>query len=254
MGTGRSLLIAPLPINQMHQHKLIQLNLASSPFRVQIKGEEWVQTKCVVIGTNVQHQVHGITGHQITIHIMPDNIRGKNLESFLKGKKVIYPEDVNADEYYNRFMECVNDNVDCTKAFRIFDEAIDHVTKSDGFEGAIDNRILTALNFINIRLNTSMSASEIAESLHLSEGRFLHLFSEQLGIPFRHYILFQRITLASKLFMEGESLTEAALSAGFSDSAHFTRTYTAMYGIKPSTFAKLKHLFNIHFCLPPQLK
>lgn len=248
-GAGRSMLLAPHLENDVHQHKLIQITFADKPFKVKIAGEDWLETKCVIIGTNVPHQVHAITGYQISQHIMPDNIRGKNLRDLLNGEKAIYPVNKNIDDWYHKFILCVNENYDCKKAFKIFDETIDLLTNSNGFEGSIDDRIFKAMEIINNKINSSISASELAESVHLSEGRFMHLFTEQLGIPLRHYILFQRITLAVKIFMQGGSLTEAALTSGFSDSAHFTRTFTAMYGIKPSTYAKLRHLYNIHYCM-----
>ncbi len=253
-GTGRSMLLAPHPENETHEHRLIQVTFANNPFKVRIEGEEWLETKCVIIGTCVPHQVHAITGYQISLHIMPDNIRGKNLKHLLNGQKVIYPLNIKTDEYYNKFITCVNENYDCKRAFKIFDETIDEITNSGGFEGAIDERIYKAIDIIGSKINSTISASELAKSVHLSEGRFMHLFAEQLGIPLRHYILFQRVTLAVKIFMEGGKLTEAALTAGFSDSAHFTRTFISMYGIKPSTYAKMKHLFNIHYCLPPSLQ
>ena len=253
-GNGRSMLLAPHPQNEIHQHRLIQVTFSINPFKVRIMDEEWLETKCVVIGTNVPHQVQAITGHQISQHIMPDNIRGKNLKRLLNDKKVIYPININTEEYYYKFITCVNENYDCKRAFKIFDESIDRITNSNDFEGAIDDRIYKAMDIISSKINSSISAAELAESVHLSEGRFMHLFTEQLGIPLRHYILFQRVTLAVKIFMGGGSLTEAALTAGFSDSAHFTRTFTGMYGVKPSTYAKLEHLYNIHYCLPPNLQ
>lgn len=253
-GTGRSMLLAPLPQNEVHQHKLVLATFSKNPFRVKIEGEDWLETKCVIIGTNVPHQVHAITGYQITLHIMPDNLRGKNLQRLLNGRKAVYPSEFDTDSYYNCFMTCVNENYDCKNAFKLFDETLDEITGSNGFQDAIDERIFRVLEIINNNITSNISASGLAESVHLSEGRLMHLFTEQLGIPLRHYILFQRITLAIKIFMDGETLTAAALESGFSDSAHFTKTFNAMYGIKPSTMTKLRHLFNIHYCLPPNLK
>ena len=36
------------------------------------------------------------------------------------------------------------------------------------------------------------------------------------------------------LFRSGGDLTEAALAAGFSDAAHLSRTFRAMFGLSPS--------------------
>lgn len=74
-------------------------------------------------------------------------------------------------------------------------------------------------------------ASEVAQSLHLSESRFLHLFKAELGIPWRPYLLWRRLLCACEALAKGNSATEAALIAGFSDSAHLSRTFKAMFGV-----------------------
>jgi AraC-like DNA-binding protein len=58
-----------------------------------------------------------------------------------------------------------------------------------------------------------------------------HLFVEQTGLPFRTYLLWLRLTKAVAVFAGGGSLTEAAHEAGFSDSAHFSRTFRRMFGL-----------------------
>jgi AraC-like DNA-binding protein len=40
------------------------------------------------------------------------------------------------------------------------------------------------------------------------------------------------------LFAKGDSLTEVAHEAGFSDSAHLTRTFRSLLGIAPSALTK----------------
>jgi len=57
-----------------------------------------------------------------------------------------------------------------------------------------------------------------------------HLFVEQTGLPFRTYLLWRRLMRGLEAFASGASLTDAALGAGFSDSAHFSRTFRRMFG------------------------
>ena len=65
----------------------------------------------------------------------------------------------------------------------------------------------------------------------LSPGRTRHLFVQQTGLPFRTYLLWLRLNRAVELYAGGASLTEAAHAAGFSDSAHLSRTFHRMFGI-----------------------
>ncbi len=50
--------------------------------------------------------------------------------------------------------------------------------------------------------------------------------------------------------MEGASVTSAAYRAGFSDSAHLTRTFRRMLGATPSELTLLKRL-GVGFSLEP---
>ncbi|WP_252097591.1 helix-turn-helix domain-containing protein [Pseudoalteromonas sp. NBT06-2] len=74
-------------------------------------------------------------------------------------------------------------------------------------------------------------ASEVADQLALSQSRFLHLFSQELGISWRPYLLWRRMMCAITAILKKSSATEAAYKAGFSDSAHLSRTFKNMFGM-----------------------
>src|SRR5262249_33776836 len=69
-----------------------------------------------------------------------------------------------------------------------------------------------------------LSAKHLSEIAQLSPSRFLHVFTESLGIPFRAYVRWLRVQRALGALAEGCRITEAAHVAGFSDAAHLTRT------------------------------
>lgn len=77
----------------------------------------------------------------------------------------------------------------------------------------------------------SWKASEVAAQLALSESRFLHLFKDQLGIAWRPYLLWRRSLCAVQVMSTGASATQAAHLAGFSDSAHLSRTFKSHFGM-----------------------
>lgn len=84
-------------------------------------------------------------------------------------------------------------------------------------------------------------ASEVAQQLALSESRFLHLFRQELGIPWRPYLLWCRMTCAVQAIMNHTSATDAAHLAGFSDSAHLSRTFRKNFGM---TIRQARVLFD----------
>ena len=84
----------------------------------------------------------------------------------------------------------------------------------------------------------SVSGTELAAQLGLSASRLTHLFTEQVGIPLRRYVLWSRLRAAITRVQAGDDLTGAAHGAGFADSAHLTRTTREMFGLPPSVLSR----------------
>lgn len=74
-------------------------------------------------------------------------------------------------------------------------------------------------------------AADVAAQLALSESRFLHLFRAQMGVAWRPYLLWRRLLCAVRRMSQGCSATDAAHQAGFSDSAHLSRTFRSTFGM-----------------------
>jgi AraC-like DNA-binding protein len=72
----------------------------------------------------------------------------------------------------------------------------------------------------------------------LSASRLTHLFTSQVGIPLRRYVLWSRLRIAISRVQAGDDLTDAAHGAGFADSAHLTRTTRDMFGLPPSVLSR----------------
>lgn len=70
-----------------------------------------------------------------------------------------------------------------------------------------------------------------AEAAGLSAERYRHVFVAVMGLPFRRYVLWRRLTRAFAGLTAGEDATCAAHEAGFADSAHMARTVRAMLGV-----------------------
>ena len=97
-----------------------------------------------------------------------------------------------------------------------------------------DPRVTTVLNAIRESADLRMSVEAAAAVVHLSPSRFAHLFKQQVGLPFRRYMLWRKLTRATLAIARERTITAAAQAADFADAAHVTRTFQQMFGIPPS--------------------
>jgi len=92
-----------------------------------------------------------------------------------------------------------------------------------------------AVAYIEHALDGVPRVTDAAAHASTSATRLSHLFSREIGIPFRRFVLWTRLKRAVEVTRDGGDLTAAAAAAGFSDAAHLSRTFRAMFGLSPST-------------------
>lgn len=102
---------------------------------------------------------------------------------------------------------------------------------------ALHPALLHARRFIETHVESVIRLETVAGAVGLSEDRLSHLFSEELGISFRRFVLWMRLQRAARELAGGHTLAKAAAEAGFADGAHLTRTFRSMFGIAPSEVA-----------------
>jgi AraC-like DNA-binding protein len=106
---------------------------------------------------------------------------------------------------------------------------------------SVDPRIAMALTRLNDDPSAPVGLAELANDACLSPSRFQHLFKDATGVPLRRYRTWCRMGAALRHASEGASLTEAAHSAGFASSAHFSAAFRDMFGLAPSDL-RLKNI------------
>lgn len=110
-----------------------------------------------------------------------------------------------------------------------------HILKWIGIEenseNVPDERIVFAMEYVRNHIAEKMICKEVADMVCLSEGRFSHLFKEQAGMTFSAYVICQRILKVYFDVIQGKSVTEAAIEAGFSSSAHFADVSRRVFGV-----------------------
>jgi AraC-like DNA-binding protein len=83
-----------------------------------------------------------------------------------------------------------------------------------------------------------MSIEDAAAMAFLSPSRFAHLFKQQVGLPFRRYMLWRKLTRAMLAIGKERTIAAAAHASDFADAAHLTRTFYQMFGIAPSVMMR----------------
>jgi AraC-like DNA-binding protein len=98
-----------------------------------------------------------------------------------------------------------------------------------------DERIVEIIIKIKNTVSENISIKRFADDVNLSESRLEKLFKDQVGIPITKYRLKYRVFIGIIHLALGRSITEAALAAGFASSSHFSKSFSAINGIPPST-------------------
>lgn len=97
----------------------------------------------------------------------------------------------------------------------------------------LDTRVERVIAHLRLHLAQRHSAAALGRHVGLSPHRLMHLFRASTGLPLRRYALWLRLRAAVAGALQGATLTEAAHRAGFSDSAHFSRSFRAHFGLPP---------------------
>jgi len=121
----------------------------------------------------------------------------------------------------------------CVDAWLVAVDAAD-VATVDAETVALHPAVADALRLAST-IGGQLSLTEVAARVAMSAGRLGHLFAEQVGVPYSVWRRWLRLQRALAAVQAGASLTTAAHTAGFADSAHLTRSCRAMFGITPST-------------------
>jgi AraC-like DNA-binding protein len=196
---------------------------------------------CSIITADLAHQFAGQDDFYIFLYFDAELPFAQQLEHKLSLNKngIIHFLGKEIEKARKDFIEWFqSDSFDENSAKTIIQNLFQDVTSEAPAASMTENRIANAIQLIHSSLHNEISLENIASGVFLSESRFAHLFKEQIGIPFRRYVLWCRMQAALKAVMQSQSFTQAAYEGGFADVAHLSRTFTEMFGVSPSDVLK----------------
>jgi AraC family transcriptional regulator len=221
-----------------HAHHGIQVAIAlEGKLGIRAPGEAWNEASGIIVRPDVEHSFNAQGNTGAMLFVDPESAEGSWLQSALTQNITLVPD--------HRLQDCV-------AALRAFwerpleameiSELIRHCVQAlcAGVPPArtLDARVGRVLKSIRESQDLRISLEAAAEIVHLSPGRFAHLFKDEVGLPFRRYMLWRKVTRAMLSIGKERTLAAAAHGGDFADAAHLTRTFHQMFGIPPSVMMR----------------
>lgn len=230
VGDGWALFAGPLGRNAKHAHSTaVYLAGLYDSFRLRVAGDRWRTCRAAVIraGTPYEFDVGAPLG---VIYLEPSLGRADALTGLMA-----------RGEETSGALVGDGDTLQIRQLFEQRAQGEDLRAAADDLLASsrrrarrdIDMRIAHAVDCLQTS-DDVRSVDEAASAAGLSASRFQHLFTAEVGVPFRRYRGWQRLRNAIRIAAAGASLTEAAHAAGFADQAHFSRAFRSAFGAPPS--------------------
>jgi AraC-like DNA-binding protein len=240
IGVGRAPSVVP-----PHEHHAVQIALGlDGPIRLQDGEGQWREHRLAVVQADVRHAFDPNGALTSFLFVDPDGREGRWLRDSLRAPISDLPIDLVAP-HLPALLSFQEARPGPAAAGRIVTGVVEALCQGPPPLRGMDERVARALELMRADGSGRLGLSAVAAQVFLSPSRFAHLFTAEVGLPFRRYVLWRKLNRAMAAFGRGATLSAAAHAAGFADSAHLTRTWRAMFGITPSTMVGMAEFYEI---------
>lgn len=224
-----------------HSHCVLQVFLSfDEPLEVIVGGER-LNGKCIIINKNVQHKFSCNNTTYLSILIEPCSNFAKELINQLNGDYLIFNNVLEDIQHKASMLIDTNDK----------EKYIDFVQSFADYLGvkrnanASDERIVELIELLQNCDCYDHTIDSFAKEICLSPSRLSHLFCAQIGVPLKSYILFHQLEKAFTAILSGQSITDAAMLAGFNSPSHFAATVKKWMGMPVSAIMKYSEILKV---------
>jgi AraC-like DNA-binding protein len=221
-----------------HEHHAIQIVVAvDGTVGIQGKGGDWRMASAVIVRPDVPHSYNGNGAVGAMIFVDPESAEGVWLRTSLRDDITIVPEARTARcaAELRRFLDAPLEGLEIGSLLR---HCVHALCAGAPPSRRLDERITKVLAAIRASDDLRISIEDAAAMAFLSPSRFAHLFKQQVGLPFRRYMLWRKLTRAILVIGRERTIATAAHEADFADAAHLTRTFYQMFGLPPSVMMR----------------
>ena len=228
---GRTMFFGRLPNIKEHSHHALQIEIGlEKEFRL-FSEQDSLFCRLAIIQSDVPHRIDDCGGCQAIIYLEPESSIARRVqEKYCTSAKMQKLQFQTITPFMDKLGNITKDIQPCGEARLLLDDILISLAGGSSPSKVMDERIKKVIGICKQTPSEQLSAGFLSKKVNLSESRLTHLFKEQVGIPLRRYLLWQKLSIALMELSKGGSFTDAAYYAGFSDSAHMSRTYRRMYG------------------------
>ena len=98
-------------------------------------------------------------------------------------------------------------------------------------------KLKLVLEYINSHLEQKIELADLAALIDYSQHHFSRAFKQSTGLSPYQYVLQQRVELAKRLLLKRNiSISEVAITCGFSHQSHLNRHFKRLTGTTPKAF------------------
>lgn len=244
--TGQFMYIGKAVDAAIHEHHAIQIAISfDEPIDVILPNSSY-KLNGVLIDSDQAHECRTYENTFLILNIAPESKIGLGLKrKYLQNNTVNELPELKTFPFIEKLKTKLAKKNNSNEIFLLTQDFLH--TLSDTKETSVyDKRILKILEELNQENSSVIKINELAEKVFISPGRLIHLFTEQVGIPIRKYMLWTKLLVAVQKILETKNMTESALYAGFSDAPHFNKTFRRMFGLNPSSLIKNSQIIQAY--------
>lgn len=225
---------------EVHAHHAIQICL---PLDVRVrfrrsKTADWDDYDGAIVRPDEPHQFDGRNGRVAQLFAEPETAVGRVLLELTAGTPITPLTRGQAQPLAQALFAAFDASKDESAMQGAAETALRQLACCAPRPDAVDPRIARVQDALRRRVADAPTLPQAAAQVHLSPGRFRHLFVEQTGISYRAYLVWLRLHAALAAFNQGSNWTAAAHRAGFADSAHLSRSFRRVFGVSPVMLVK----------------
>lgn len=229
---GWSVFAGPLGRNAPHAHSTaVYLAGLYDTFRLRIGSERWRTCRTAVIRAGTPYEFDAGEAPLGVLYLEPNAGSAETLATLMTRSEELDGALV-GDGDTARMRRMFEQRSDAEDLRGCAGDLLSFAQR--GARREIDPRVARAVAMMQENDAGEGPAGLVAAASGLSASRFQHLFTAEVGVPFRRYRGWQRLRSAIRVAAAGASLTDAAHAAGFADQAHFSRAFRATFGAPPS--------------------
>ncbi len=237
LSVGRALYLGPAGDTSPHAHHALQVGVSlEAPLRLRHEGGEWQEHEGVIIAPDVPHQLDGGWGDLVLFYVEPESTDGRRL--LTTPGEPIRPVSASSIAAVRAVVRRIAGHPpNQTSLGAVVADLMQSVGFARDAARPVDSRVERVVGQLREKLGAKVEMAELARGVGLSPSRLRHVFRREIGMSAQSYIVWLRINEACAALARGASLSDAAYQVGFSDAAHFTRTFRRTFGLAPSQVA-----------------